>query len=67
VEPEYVIDTSEFQAVRTRLAMLENRHRLDEKEDKRPALIRRESGKIDDNGAQKPDDTDERPTLKRRD
>jgi len=66
-QPEYVIDTSEFQDVKARLAMLENRHRLGKKDDKRPTLIRRDSGKIDDNGSQQSDDSDDRPTLKRRD
>lgn len=66
-QPEYVIDTSEFQGVKTRLAMLENVHRLNKRDDKRPTLIRRESGKIDDNGSQQTDDSDDRPTLKRRD
>lgn len=67
-QPEYVIDTSEFQDVKARLAMLENVHRLNKRDDNRPTLIRRESGKIDDNGSQQSDDSDdERPTLKRRD
>ena len=65
-QPEYVIDTSEFQNVKTRLAMQENVHRLNKRDDRRPTLIRRESGKIDDNGSQQSDDSDDdRPTLKR--
>jgi hypothetical protein len=64
--PEYVIDTSEFQDVKARLAMLENRHKLDDKDSKRPTLVRKESGKIDDNGNQKADDADDRPTLRRK-
>ena len=47
--------------------MLQNRHKLDDKDSKRPTLVRKESGKIDDNGNQKADDADDRPTLKRRD
>jgi predicted Zn-dependent protease len=67
-QPEYVIDMSEFQDVQARLAMLENNYRLDKKKgNNRPTLIRRESGKIDDNGSQQTDDSDDRPTLKRRD
>jgi hypothetical protein len=61
-----VIDTSEFQDVKARLAMLENRHKLDDKDSKRPTLVRKESGKIDDNGNQKADDADDRPTLRRK-
>jgi beta-barrel assembly-enhancing protease len=67
-QPEYVMDTSEFEDVKARLAMLENVHRLNKRDDKRPTLIRRGSGKIDDNASQQSDDSDdERPTLKRRD
>ena len=65
--PEYVIDTSEFEDVKARLAMLENHRKLDRKDDNRPTLIRRDSGKIDDNGSGTTDDSDDRPTLKRRD
>ena len=65
--PEYVIDTSQFQDVKGRLAMLENRHKLDDKDNKRPTLVRKESGKIEDNTGQTPDNSDDRPTLKRRD
>src|SRR6266480_5297418 len=72
-KPEYVVDTSEFEQVKTRLASLENRHKLvDEKDTNRPTLKRSESGKIEQNGdgtsgdgAQKSGD-DERPTLKRK-
>ena len=66
-QPEYVIDTSEFQDVKARLESLEDHHKLEEKDDHRPTLRRKESGKIDQNGDQKGDDDDQRPTLKRRD
>src|SRR5579871_834286 len=70
-KPEYVVNTSEFNDVKTRLAMLHNR-RLDRKEDKgdRPTLRRNPgSGPIEDGSDDKkpPADQDERPTLKRRD
>jgi predicted Zn-dependent protease len=72
-KPEYVVDTSEFEQVKTRLASFENRHKIvDEKDGNRPTLKRTESGKIDQNGDAKSDDgtqksgDDERPTLKRK-
>src|SRR5579871_4751376 len=70
-KPEYVVNTSEFNDVKTRLAMLHNR-RLDRKEDKgdRPTPRRNPgSGPIEDGSDDKkpPADQDERPALKRRD
>ena len=57
----YVVTTSEFDDVRTRLAVLENRGRVsDEKKENRPTL-RRMPNKSDESTAD-----DERPTLKRR-
>jgi len=68
--PEYVVNTSEFNDVKARLAMLHNR-RLDRKDDNkdRPTLRRSPgSGPIDtDDDKKAPADSDERPTLKRRD
>ena len=68
--PEYVVNTSEFNDVKARLAMLHNR-RLDRKDDNkdRPTLRRTPgSGPIDtDDDKKAPADQDERPTLKRRD
>lgn len=65
-KPQYVVDTSEFQDVKTRLAMLENRRKVDGGKDKGPTLRRATTssdtvGK-DDSGKS----TDDRPTLKRR-
>jgi predicted Zn-dependent protease len=69
-KPEYVVNTSEFNDVKARLAMLHNR-RLDRKDDNkdRPTLRRTPgSGPIDtDDDKKAPADQDERPTLKRRD
>jgi predicted Zn-dependent protease len=68
--PEYVLNTSEFNDVKERLAMMHNR-RIDTKKDdgSRPTLRRSPNGTIDEeNGDKKaPKDQDERPTLKRRD
>jgi predicted Zn-dependent protease len=70
-KPEYVVNTSEFNDVKGRLAMLHNRRRIDTKKDdgSRPTLRRNPSGTIDDenNDKKAPKDQDERPTLKRRD
>jgi len=68
--PEYVITTSEFNDVKARLAMLQNRRKPEDSHEDRPTLRRAPgSGPIDtdsDGKAQKPD-ADDRPTLKRRD
>ena len=57
----YVVTTSEFDDVRTRLAVLENRGRItdEDKENNKPSL--RRAAKADD-----PNSEDDRPTLKRR-
>ncbi len=69
-KPEYVVNTSEFNDVKGRLAILHNR-RVDTKKDdgSRPTLRRNPNGTIDDenNDKKAPKDQDERPTLKRRD
>ena len=69
-KPEYVVNTSEFNDVKGRLAMLHNR-RVDTKkgDGSRPTLRRNPNGTIDDENSDKkaPKDQDERPTLKRRD
>jgi predicted Zn-dependent protease len=71
-KPEYVVNTSEFNDVKNRLAMLHNRRRIDTKEDSSRPTLRRSPGsgtgpigEEDDKKA--PKDQDERPTLKRRD
>jgi predicted Zn-dependent protease len=64
--PQYLVSTSEFDDVKARLAVLENRHKvLDEKEGSKPTL-RRTSTKDKSTGNDKSAD-DDRPTLKRRD
>ncbi len=57
---EYVLDTSEFHDVHDRLYKLENRRRGEPKTDLFPTLKRRP-------GSAGSDDSDDRPTLKRRD
>jgi predicted Zn-dependent protease len=70
-KPEYVVNTSEFNDVKARLAMLHNRRKVDTKDDPNRPRLRRAPGSgtstVDDNpdDKQKPDQ-DERPTLKRR-
>ncbi len=56
---EYILDTSEFENVKARLATLENRHKLQNPQDSRRPTLRRAENPSDDNG--KP------PVLKRRD
>ncbi len=65
-QPEYVVDTSEFEAVKDRLAMLENRHKDSDKDLNRPKLRRAPHSGTDD-GTNSGDDQDSRPTLKRHD
>jgi len=63
---QYVVTTSEFDDVKSRLAAIENKHKvIDEKDSSKPSL-RRTSNTTDksDDGKDKDDD---RPTLKRRD
>ena len=65
---QYIVSTSEFDDVKSRLATIENRHKVnDEKEGSRPSLRRTSSSDKSsgsDKGAKSDDD---RPTLKRRD
>jgi predicted Zn-dependent protease len=70
-KPEYVVTTSEFNDVRARLAQLQNRRKLDDKDDNRPRLKRAPGGSTSpiedkDSKGKKQDEEDERPTLKRR-
>jgi len=69
-KPEYVVNTSEFNDVRNRLAMLHNHRKVDSEDPNRPRLRRAPgsgTGPVDENGdGQQKTDQDERPTLKRR-
>jgi len=71
--PEYIVDTSEFENVKSRLASIENRHKVqnDKSNGDRPTLRRatadnpsQDSGSSGGSGSQSGDD---RPTLKRND
>jgi len=61
----YVVDTSEFNGVKTRLAAIENKRNVtDDKDSGKPTL--RRTGNTDDKN-DKSGNGDDRPTLKRRD
>jgi predicted Zn-dependent protease len=72
--PEYIVDTSEFENVKARLASLENRHKVDNKDNQSRPTLRRATadhpaqdsggGSGSGSGTQSGDD---RPTLKRND
>ena len=64
--PEYVVDTSEFQDVKARLAALENRRKMTDQKDMNKPSLRRTSA-TDSNGKSTDSTDDDRPTLKRRD
>ena len=72
-KPEYVVNTSEFNDVKARLAMLHNRRKVDTNDDPNRPRLRRApgsgTGPVDENddGTKPKTDQDERPTLKRRD
>lgn len=64
----YIVDTSDFEAVKARLEGIENRRNVEEARSDRPTLKRRTSGDttdVDDSGKKSTDD-DKPPTLKRR-
>jgi len=71
-KPEYVVNTSEFNDVKNRLAMLHNRRKVDVDKDSNRPRLRRAPGSTtgpvdeDENGKKPKTDSDERPTLKRR-
>jgi predicted Zn-dependent protease len=69
-KPEYVVSTSEFSDVKTRVIAMHNRRKIDDSKDSgRPTLRRNPNGQIDSDGNEKAPapDQDDRPTLKRRD
>ena len=60
---QYIVSTSEFDDVKSRLAMIENRHKvIDEKEQNKPTL--RRSSTTDKSGGSDKSGDDDRPTLK---
>lgn len=70
--PEYVVTTSEFDDVKSRLAMLENQHRPDKNDDPNKPTLRRNPNSTTpiedetDPSKKKKGDDEDRPTLKRR-
>jgi Peptidase family M48 len=63
---QYIVSTSEFDDVKARLAVIENRHKvIEEKDGSKPSLRRTSTSDKTSNGSDKSDD--DRPTLKRRD
>jgi beta-barrel assembly-enhancing protease len=65
---QYIVTTSEFDDVKSRLATIENRHKvLEEKDASKPSLRRASNGNGGNNGGNGSSDDDDRPTLKRRD
>jgi beta-barrel assembly-enhancing protease len=62
---EYVVNTSEFDEVKARLAGLENRRKMLDMKDNRPSLRRTTADNT--NSTDKSTKDDDRPTLKRRD
>jgi hypothetical protein len=76
--PEYIVDTSEFEQVKARLASIENRHKVtnDQQNKDRPTLRRATaddpangsgSGNGTSTGTSSGSGDDDRPTLKRSD
>jgi hypothetical protein len=64
---EYTVTTSEFDDVKARLARIENKRRLtDTKDTKRPSLRRASSGSDDKDKTADPNNSDDKPTLHRR-
>ena len=65
-KPEYKLDTSEFEDVKTRLAELQNRHKIDRNHGGDGPTLRRASHAPDTTGSTA-GDTEKPPVLKRRD
>ena len=70
-KPEYVVNTSEFNDVKNRLALLHNHRKVDKEDPNRPRLRRAPgtgTGPVDETSGddKQKTDQDERPTLKRR-
>lgn len=67
-KPEYVVTTSEFNDVKSRLMAMHNRRKIDDKDLNRPRLRKAPGADstIDGDDKKSKGDEDERPTLKRR-
>jgi hypothetical protein len=65
---QYVVSTSEFDEVKSRLATIQNRHKVqDQKDASKPSLRRTSSSDKPSTGSGSDTNDDDRPTLKRRD
>jgi predicted Zn-dependent protease len=66
--PDYIVSTSEFDDVKTRLARIENKRKLNDKKDGSKPTLRRTSGSTSDpnDPTTPPSSSDDRPTLGRR-
>ena len=64
---QYVVDTSEFDQVKARLAAIENRHHLEDQKDTNKPTLRRTANNTSKDGKDGDKKDDDRPTLKRRD
>src|SRR5579872_5528000 len=66
-KPEYVVTTSEFNDVKARLVAMHNLKKIDAKDLDKPRLRRNPNGEVGTDSQDKTNpDSDERPTLKRR-
>ena len=65
MRPEYTVTTSEFDDIKSRLASLENRRKVNDNKDTNKPSLRRTSATDTPNGTTTTDD--DKPTLKRRD
>ncbi len=65
--PEYVVNTSEFNDVKARIAMLHGRRKLETNSDPGRPTLRQAPGNGTGDGTTPKSDSDDRPTLKRRD
>lgn len=64
-EPQYKLDTSEFEDIKARLARLENRHKIDDQKDGNRPTLRRATQTDNPGSGSGPGES--RPTLKRHD
>ncbi|ADW68746.1 M48 family metallopeptidase [Granulicella tundricola] len=65
-KPEYIVTTSEFDDVKSRLARLENKRKLNDKKDGNKPTLRRAGGSNNDPNQPGTTTGDDRPTLGRR-
>jgi predicted Zn-dependent protease len=63
---QYLLDTSEFQTVKSRLALLQNRHKVDDKKEATPSLRHGEPSGNTNNSDQNQKKDDDQPALHRR-